>query len=63
MSAAIEGLGDGQALFAAPGDIGTVPGCESLVKTANDAFGGLDILVNNAGIAAARPIEDCDETM
>ena len=46
-----------------PGDIGTVAGCESAVKTANDAFGGLDILVNSAGIGAGRPIEDCDEAM
>ncbi len=63
VSAAIERLGDRKRIVAAPGDIGTVPGCESVVKTANDAFGGLDILVNSAGIGAGRPIEDSDEAM
>ncbi len=63
VSTAIEKLGDGERLVAAPGDIGTVPGCESAVKTATDAFGGLDILVNSAGIGSGRPIENCDEAM
>ncbi len=63
VSAAIEQLGDAHRLVAAPGDIGTVGGCELAVKTADDAFGGLDILVNSAGIGAGRPIEDCDEAM
>ena len=63
VSAAIERLGTGERLVAAPGDIGTVAGCELVVKTANDAFGGLDILVNSAGIGAGRPIADCDEAM
>jgi NAD(P)-dependent dehydrogenase (short-subunit alcohol dehydrogenase family) len=61
VSAAIERLGEGERLVAAPADIGTVPGCESAVKTAIDAFDGLDILVNSAGIIAVRSIEDCDE--
>ncbi len=34
-----------------------------MVKTANDAFGGLDVLVNSAGIGSGRPIEDSDEAM
>lgn len=63
VSAAIGRLGSGERLVAAPGDIGTVAGCELVVKTANDAFGGLDILVNSAGIGAGRPIADCDEAM
>ena len=63
VGAAMERLGGGEHLVAAPGDMGTVPGCESAVKTAIDAFGGLDILVNSAGIGAGRPIEDCDEAM
>jgi len=50
-------------LFAAPGDIATVAGCQLAVKTAVDALGGLDILVNSAGIGAGRPIADCDEQM
>jgi len=63
VSTAIEKLGSGHNLIAAPGDIGTVAGCELVVKTAIDAFGGLDILVNCAGIGAGRPIADCDEAM
>lgn len=60
---ALEKLGGGPNLVAAPGDIGTVAGCESAVQTAVDAFGGLDILVNSAGIGSGRPIEDSDEAM
>ncbi len=58
VDAAIKKLGDGARLVAASGDIGTVSGCESVVKTAIDAFGGLDILVKSAGIGAGRPIAD-----
>ena len=60
---ALDRLGGGPNLVAAPGDIGTVAGCESAVQTAVDAFGGLDILVNSAGIGSGRPIEDSDEAM
>ncbi len=63
VSAAIERLGGDEHVVAAPGDIGTVAGCETAVKTAIDAFGGLDILVNSAGIGSGRPIEDSDEAM
>ncbi len=63
VSAAIERLGKGERLVEASGDIGTVPGCESVVKTAIGVFGGLDILVNSAGIGSGRPIADCDEKM
>lgn len=63
VSAAIERLGNSKRLVAAPGDIGTVAGCETAVKAAINAFGGLDIVVNSAGIGAGRPIEDCDEQM
>ena len=63
MNIALERLGGGPNLVAAPGDIGTVAGCESAVQTAVDAFGGLDILVNSAGIGSGRPIEDSDEAM
>jgi NAD(P)-dependent dehydrogenase (short-subunit alcohol dehydrogenase family) len=61
--ASIEKLGSGELLICAPGDIGTVAGCELAVKTAEDAFAGLDILVNSAGIGIGRPIADCDEAM
>jgi NAD(P)-dependent dehydrogenase (short-subunit alcohol dehydrogenase family) len=63
VNVAMERLGHGERLVAAPGDIGTVSGCELAVKTANDAFEGLGILVNSAGIGAGRPIEDSDEAM
>ena len=61
--AAMERLDDSDHTVAAPGNIGTVAGCESVVETAIAAFGGLDILVNNAGVGAGRPIADCDEAM
>lgn len=60
---AMERLNDSKHTIAAPGDIGTVAGCELVVKTASEAFGGLDVLVNNAGVGAGRPIADCDEAM
>ncbi len=61
----IAAMGDGgmgnDGLIAAPGDIGTVAGCEAAVGAALDAFGGLDVLVNSAGVAKARSLETCDE--
>jgi NAD(P)-dependent dehydrogenase (short-subunit alcohol dehydrogenase family) len=60
---AMEKLSDYEHTVAAPGNIGTVAGCESALETAIEAFGGLDILVNNAGVGAGRPIADCDEAM
>ncbi len=62
-STAMERLGHYEHKVAAPGDIGTVAGCESAVGMTIEAFGGLDILVNNAGVGAGRPIADCDEAM
>jgi NAD(P)-dependent dehydrogenase (short-subunit alcohol dehydrogenase family) len=63
VAAAIEKLGGGDRLVAAPGDIAKVAGCELAVKTAIDALGGLDILVNSAGIGSGRPLAECDEEM
>jgi NAD(P)-dependent dehydrogenase (short-subunit alcohol dehydrogenase family) len=63
VGAAMEKLEYNEQTVAAPGNIGTVAGCESTVRTAIEAFGGLDILVNNAGVGAGRPIADCDEAM
>ncbi len=63
VNAAMEKLGNNDHLLAAPGDIGTVAGCELTVKTAVDSFGGLDVLVNSAGVGAGRPIAECDEQM
>jgi NAD(P)-dependent dehydrogenase (short-subunit alcohol dehydrogenase family) len=50
-------------LVAAPGDVGTVAGCESAVKGAIDLLGGLDILVNSAGVGVDLPMEECDESL
>ena len=61
--AAMEKIGDSEHTVAAPGNLATVAGCESVVETAIEAFAGLDILVNNAGVGAGRPIADCDEAM
>ena len=63
VGAAMDRLREYEHTVAAPGNIGTVAGCESAVQTSIDAFGGLDILVNNAGVGAGRPIADCDEEM
>jgi NAD(P)-dependent dehydrogenase (short-subunit alcohol dehydrogenase family) len=60
---AIAELGNRDRTIAAPGNIGIVAGCESVVETAIEAFAGLDVLVNNAGVGAGRPIADCDEAM
>jgi len=60
-TAAIKALGAGKRLVPAPGDVGTAPGCKSVVKTAIKELGGLDILVNSAGVAKSGPIEDFDE--
>jgi NAD(P)-dependent dehydrogenase (short-subunit alcohol dehydrogenase family) len=62
-AAGIAALGGDERLVAAPGDVGTVAGCEAVVATALEALGGLDILVNNAGVGPVGPIEDCDEAM
>lgn len=57
----IEKLG-GERLVAAPGDVGTVAGCKSVVETALAGLGGLDCLVNNAGIAdLSRLLEVTEE--
>ncbi len=60
-AAGIEKLGGGERLVAAPGDIGTVAGCEAAVGSAVDALGGLDVLVNSAGVGEDRSIEEGDE--
>ncbi len=60
-TAAIAELGEGERLIAAPGDVATASGCESITKTAINELGGLDILVNSAGVARLGPIEDFDE--
>ena len=63
VATAIDGLGAGDRLAAAPGDISTVAGCEAVVGAALRALGGLDILVNNAGVFAIAAIADSDEAL
>ncbi|MDX1575833.1 MAG: SDR family NAD(P)-dependent oxidoreductase, partial [Kiloniellales bacterium] len=41
---AVEALGNGDRLAAAPGDVATVAGCEAAVGAALEALGGLDVL-------------------
>ncbi len=62
VATAITELGGGDRLVAAPGNIGTVQGCESTVRTAIASLGGLDVLVNNAGVCIDSTIEKSDET-
>lgn len=63
VNAAMEKLSPADRVVAAPGNLATVAGCESAVKLAVDALGGLDILVNSAGIGSGRPLAECDEEM
>ena len=61
-AAGIAALGD-DGLIAAPGDVGTVAGCEAAVGAAIEALGGLDVLVNSAGVGHGGPIEEIDEAI
>jgi len=60
---AITELDGGDRLVAAPGSIGSVEGCEAIVRTAIEDLGGLDVLVNNAGVCIDSTIEKSDETI
>jgi NAD(P)-dependent dehydrogenase (short-subunit alcohol dehydrogenase family) len=62
VATAITELGGGDRLVAAPGNIGTVAGCESAVRATVENLGGIDVLVNNAGVCIDSTIEDSDET-
>jgi NAD(P)-dependent dehydrogenase (short-subunit alcohol dehydrogenase family) len=63
VATAIAELAGGDDLVAAPGSVGTVDGCESIVRTAAEGLGGLDVLVNNAGVSIDSTIEDSDEAI
>jgi NAD(P)-dependent dehydrogenase (short-subunit alcohol dehydrogenase family) len=60
---AIEALGAGDRLIAAPGDVATVAGCETIISTAADAMGGIDVLVNAAGVATFTSVEESTEAL
>ena len=47
----------------APGDVGTVNGCQSIFNAAIAGLGRLDILVNSAGVAFDASIEDSSEAL
>jgi NAD(P)-dependent dehydrogenase (short-subunit alcohol dehydrogenase family) len=52
----------GKRLVAAPGDVGTIAGCRSIIQGAVAQLGGLDVLVNNAGICPlAYPLDVTEE--
>ncbi len=57
----IKAMGGGDRFVAAPGDLGTVAGCQAVVETAIDHLGGLDCLVNNAGICPLARMMDITE--
>ena len=61
VATAIEEMG-GEGLVAAPGDVGTIEGCQAVIETAVAGLGGLDVLVNNTGICPlARLLEITEE--
>jgi len=58
---AIRSLGRGHGLVAAPGDVGSVAGCRTVVDASIKGLGGRDILVNSAGVARDASVEEADE--
>ncbi len=60
---ALAEVGSHDQLFAAPGDIATIDGCEAVVGAAVEALGGLDVLVNSAGVYGRADIGEVDEAL
>jgi NAD(P)-dependent dehydrogenase (short-subunit alcohol dehydrogenase family) len=58
---AIEEMGGGDRLIAAPGNLSSVAGIKQTVPKAIADLGGLDVLVNNAGRGDDCLIDDIDE--
>ena len=58
---AITELNAGDLVVAAPGSVGSVEACQSIVAAAVHGLGGLDILVNNAGIGGGGPVAETKE--
>ena len=63
VAAAIDELGGGERVAAAPGDLATAAGARAVVEAAVSALGGLDVVVNNAGVYRGGAIAECDEPM
>ncbi len=62
LEAAFGRLGAPRAARFVVGDIADKALGAELVRTAEDAFGGVDVLVNNAGVFAARPFLETEES-
>lgn len=45
----------------AAADVATADGCQSIIETAQQAFGGADILINNAGTGSNETIQEADD--
>jgi NAD(P)-dependent dehydrogenase (short-subunit alcohol dehydrogenase family) len=60
---AIDAFSENTRLFPAPGDVGSVAGCEQAVESAIEVLGGLDVLVNSAGVGIDLPVEESDESL
>jgi NAD(P)-dependent dehydrogenase (short-subunit alcohol dehydrogenase family) len=60
---AVDSLGGGDHLVAAPGDISSADVCDTMVTDAVGELGGLDVLVNNAGVYFSGSMADTDETI
>ena len=61
VAAAIERLGGGTRLAAAPADLASADGPTLAVRQVQAAFGRLDVLVNNAAVNIEHPIETTDD--
>jgi 3alpha(or 20beta)-hydroxysteroid dehydrogenase len=61
VEAAIDRLGGGPRLRAAPADLAMPEGPALAVAQAAAAFGRLDILINNAAVNIERPVETTDD--
>lgn len=50
----------GGSVIAVQADVGTMAGCEAIIRETVDRFGGIDVLVNAAGIVVDGSVETAD---